>query len=58
VAIDELMREQQDSNLYYWPSYEIVIGYLKHPMIADQMHPSEQAIRAIVEAFSEAYCIR
>jgi hypothetical protein len=58
VAIDEVMGDATaDANLFYWPSYEIVTGYLEKAHSADRLHPSEQAEEAIMRAFFRAYCI-
>lgn len=55
LAIDELM--SRFSNLYYFPSYEIVLDELRdYRFYADDMiHPNDFAIRYIWSIFEDAY---
>lgn len=55
LAIDELMNKF--SNLYYFPSYEIVLDELRDYRFyaEDMIHPSDVAIRYIWEIFNDTY---
>jgi hypothetical protein len=58
VAIDELVRESHDPNLYYWPSYEIAtVFYGRSAMRDDGRHIHADVSRRIVELFAR-YFIR
>lgn len=55
LAIDELMNKF--SNLYYFPSYEIVLDELRDYRFyaEDMIHPNDVAIRYIWEIFNDTY---
>ena len=55
LAIDELVNKFP--NLYYFPSYEIVLDELRDYRFysEDMIHPNDIAIRYIGEIFSDAY---
>ncbi len=55
LAIDELMNKF--SNLYYFPSYEIVLDELRDYRFyaEDMIHPNEVAVRYIWEVFNDTY---
>ena len=55
VAVDELIRTSDDPNLYYFPSYEIITGYLKNPMGSDHLHPTSDAVQLIMDTFLKLY---
>ena len=57
VAIDDLMIDRaSDKNLDYFPSYEIVTGYLDRPWAEDGIHPSENTVATIMRAFAHYFC--
>lgn len=55
LAIEELMKKF--SNLYYFPSYEIVLDELRDYRFyaEDMIHPNDLAIRYIWEIFNDTY---
>ena len=55
LAINELMNKF--SNLYYFPSYEIILDELRDYRFyaEDMVHPNDVAIRYIWEIFNETY---
>ena len=56
VAIDEFMRDlEQDPDLYYFPSYEIVTSYLEAPMRPDLRHPKPEAVEFVMQTFKKYY---
>jgi hypothetical protein len=57
VAVDELMRERADDpDLYYFPSYELITQYFQDPWDEDGVHPSEDAVKAVMTAFETYFC--
>jgi hypothetical protein len=58
VAIDELVRSGSGgSDLFYFPSYEIVTGYFRNPYGLDNRHVRPEVVNTIMEAFSRHYLI-
>lgn len=56
VAVDELLRESNDPNLYYWPSYEIVLDYFgPNAYMEDRRHIFQEVIDTIMEAFARKF---
>ncbi len=56
LAIDELMREfVDDTKLHYFPSYEIVMGFLEAPFGDDLRHPRPETIEFIMRTFKQYY---
>ena len=55
VSIDEIIREYEGNNLYYWPSYEIVKEYAKDPYEDDNRHISREIVDFIMDTFSKYY---
>lgn len=56
VAIDELMRElENDPDLYYFPSYELVTAYLENPMEPDMRHPKPEIVAFIMQTFKKYF---
>jgi hypothetical protein len=57
-AVDQLMRDHaSDSNLFYFPSYEIVKEFFLDPYQADNRHPKDEVVRFIMETFERHYCV-
>jgi hypothetical protein len=58
VAIDEFMRSSTcDENVFYFPSYEIVTGYLRDPYGEDNIHLTQEAYNLVMDAFMASYCL-
>jgi hypothetical protein len=57
VALDRLMREHGDPNLFYFPAYEIVIEGFPDPFMDDNRHPRPEIIRTVMETFERHYCV-
>ena len=57
TAVDELYRNVNDSNLYYWPSYEIITNFYTDSYQDDNRHPKQYIIDNILEQFNKAYLI-
>lgn len=59
VAVDELMRERvDDKRLFYFPSYEMVTGYVREPWAPDRMHPHLGMIEVVMNTFERHYCVK
>jgi hypothetical protein len=57
-AVDQLMRDRaSDSNLFYFPSYEIVKEFFVDPYQEDNRHPKDEVVRFIMETFERHYCV-
>ena len=58
VAVDELMRNHEnDKNLFYWPSYEIVKEGTKTAFTDDLRHIHNSVVDYIIDTFCEYYVI-
>jgi len=57
VTIDEVLREYDSSNLFYWPSYEIVKEYAKEPYQDDNRHIERDVVDFIMDKFSRYYIV-
>jgi len=58
AALDQLMREyDKDSNLFYFPSYEIITDFHPDPYIEDNRHPRGDLIHGIMELFEKYFCL-
>ena len=57
-AVDQLLRDHaSDSNLFYFPSYEIVKEFFVDPYQEDNRHPKDEVVRFIMETFERHYCV-
>jgi hypothetical protein len=58
VALDELFRDNQDDrNLLYFPSYEIVKDYCEQPFRGDNRHVRKEVVQTIMHAFAKFYLL-
>lgn len=58
VAVDEFIRKHEDDgNLFYFPSYEIVKEYWHDPFIEDNRHVNNGIVDGIMRKFEEKYCV-
>lgn len=57
VVIDEIIREYDKDNLYYWPSYEMVKEYARDPYGDDNRHITRKFVDFIMENFSRYYIV-
>tara|TARA_R100000152_G_C6674180_1_gene109719 strand:- start:147 stop:740 length:594 start_codon:yes stop_codon:yes gene_type:complete len=57
TAVDELYRNKDDDNLYYWPSYEVVTDFYTDSYVEDNRHPKQEIIDTIMGEFGKAYLI-
>jgi hypothetical protein len=60
VAIDEFMRElpEEQDDTYYFPSYEGILNCFDDPFEADNRHPKQQHISAVLGKFMDHYCLQ
>lgn len=57
VALDEFLRENEDPDLFYWPSYEIVQDIFAGSMKNDMRHPKEDVLQFIMYLFEHVWCV-
>lgn len=58
AVIDEFYRTyENDNNLFYWPSYEIVQWFGSDAYIDDNRHITDNVRNLIMEKFEKYYCI-
>ena len=55
VAIDELIRDGNQSNVFYWPSYEIITASHTHQFEADHRHPKRESVERIMRLFHKYF---
>jgi hypothetical protein len=56
VAVDEFMREHEDKNLYYFPSYEIVRDFYREDAFKDDLrHVRPEVVQTIMKTFHRAF---
>jgi len=56
-AVDEVVRESQTGNLFYWPSYEIVTDVFPDPYLEDNRHPQTHVVKLIMDLFRKYYLV-
>lgn len=56
-ALDQVLRESKDVNLFYWPSYEIVVDGFSDPWIEDNRHPRSEVQEVIMQLFKKYYLV-
>ncbi|MEA2871633.1 MAG: hypothetical protein QOH67_1609 [Hyphomicrobiales bacterium] len=58
MALDELFRDNQDDrNLLYVPTYEIVKDYCEQPFRGDNRHVRKEVVQTIMHAFAKFYLL-
>lgn len=58
VALDQLMRDSsEDTDTYYFPSYEIVKELFVDPYRDDNRHPKPEIVEFIMKTFERHFCI-
>ncbi len=58
VAVDEFMREHEDKNLFYFPSYEIVQDFFRDDAFNDDLrHVRPDVVQTIMKAFHRAFLL-
>ena len=55
VAIDEVVREYINDNVFYWPSYEMVKEYADDPYQEDNRHIERDFVYEIMDNFARYY---
>jgi hypothetical protein len=56
-AVDQLMRDHaSDSDLFYFPSYEIVKEFFIDPYQPDNRHPKDEVVQFIMQTFERHFC--
>ncbi|MBM75683.1 MAG: hypothetical protein CMK59_09805 [Proteobacteria bacterium] len=55
-ALDEALRSSGYSNVYYFPSYELVTSALKNPFKEDNRHIRKDVVQSIMHIFEQSYC--
>jgi hypothetical protein len=55
AAVDEVINERADDNLYYWPSYEIVASSHRYLYEADHRHPKRDTVQQIMRLFGRYF---
>ena len=57
-AVDELMRAHaSDSDLFYFPSFEIVKEFFADPYKPDNRHPKDEIVHFIMQTFERHFCV-
>ncbi|SMX37427.1 GSCFA domain-containing protein [Octadecabacter ascidiaceicola] len=56
VAIDEFISEAKNSNVFYWPSYELVNDVFSGSMEDDMRHPKPMILDFIMHLFEAEWC--
>jgi hypothetical protein len=56
VALDEFLRQTEDSGVHYFPSYEIIKEVVVDAYEADNRHPRKDVIASILQTFERYYC--
>jgi len=56
AALDEMLREAEDSRLYYWPSYEIVMNAFQQPWCEDRRHVIPEVLDFVMTQFESVWC--
>lgn len=56
ASVDEFLREVEDDNVYYWPSYEIVMDGFSDRWVDDRRHVKEEILDYIMTMFEKAWC--
>lgn len=59
AAIDEFLRGHENlvnKEIFYFPSYEMVLSYFLDPFIEDNRHPAPNIIGAIINYFARHFC--
>lgn len=58
AALDEFLSAAQpsDSNLFYWPSYEIITEVFNHPWCEDRRHIKPKVLDYVMTAFEHIWC--
>lgn len=57
VAIDDVLRARADGGqVFYWPSYEIVMDVFGAPFMADRRHLPKPVLDYIMMQFEEVWC--
>ncbi|MCW8970056.1 MAG: GSCFA domain-containing protein [Rhodospirillales bacterium] len=57
VAIDQVMRDNEDDdNLFYFPSYELVKEIFVDPFLEDNRHIKPEYIEVIMQSFERNFC--
>jgi hypothetical protein len=57
VALDELMRSvDTDANIYYFPSYEIVLNCFNNPFLEDRRHVHKHILDFNMNVFERYFC--
>lgn len=56
ASLDEVLRECEDDNIFYWPSYEIVTD-IPNGFQKDNRHPVIERIETIMSLFKKHYLI-
>lgn len=59
AALDEFLTvKADDSNLFYFPSFELVMQYLQDPWEDDNRHITKEAVASIMKEFDKHFLVR
>jgi hypothetical protein len=57
AGLDEFIRRRStDENLFYFPSYEIVLGAFEHPFMEDRRHVHKHVLDLNMAVFERYFC--
>ena len=59
AALDEFLRDHQDQlgrDLFYFPSYEMVLDYFRDPFEEDNRHVTSYVAGHVIRTFAQYYC--
>lgn len=57
ASIDEVIRNKEDSNLFYWPLYELFREGLRNPYLPDRRHVRPEHLDKIWNLFAKYYLV-
>lgn len=56
ASVDEVIRNHaNDKNIFYWPSYEMIMEGMSEPFIEDRRHPVPTNVSTIMQLFKQFY---
>lgn len=57
AALDEAMRKENDPNMHYWPSFEVVTEAFNNVWQSDRRHIKREVLDYILTLFEAAWCV-
>ena len=56
ASLDEFLRESADPDVYYWPSYEIIMDGFSDRWVSDRRHVKEEILDYVMTLFERYWC--